>query len=352
MACAPDRSLPWWRLCSGSRPKSWSTMGMIFPELMRCPAASTLSCRMRCSPPASPRARALLARSCMRLSRSSHTPPAATLGLVQIDGEVFAYQMPTPTDQACLRTLIGIVNWNQDAPHFARLVARGLLGSTMITHTLGQGPVLSDGRSHGARLPAIRLPLGPVLQLATSITYATPNTIGVGVANWFALSDQDVSVHGPPCRLNAPAALILCSPDGQDDGDDWSGRSVLPSKRGSEPSRSPCRLLHHGHLAAWALQHERQRRRLDGSGPRTGITSHHHRLVATVRERLSQRVAHTAQHLRSRTYAWAGFPVAAIGAYFDPDRMSRFFHGAPLSSSSVLMTCRGFSFSRVVKRGR
>ncbi len=256
------------------------------------------------------------------------------MGLVLIDGEVFAYQVPTPADQASISNLVSHITWSdpRQLSCYARLVARGLLGSTAVDHTIGPGPLLSDYALHNARLSAMRLPLGPVLQLQTTIAFDPTS----GVSNWFTLSDQDATVPGLPCPLYAPSAL-LCSSSGlamemmgmngplthRSDKSVAAYPNQFPNQ-GQYTSASWLRGLYNTKVnpAAWSAQNA-------GQGYPPIVIGWWPRYASAYPDPTT--ITLTAQHLRSRFYAWFGLPVPAYGAYFDTVRRDTYFHGTNLA---------------------
>lgn len=240
------------------------------------------------------------------------------MGLVLIDGEVFAYQMLSAAD---LQT----VGLQANTPNYARLVARGLLGSTPSAHTIGQGPTLNDHRAHVPKLGAVRLPIGPVLQLANGSITCQSTASGGQPGSFITLSDQSATGGNPtPATLQAPAAMLV-SADGQtmemvgligpyqtnQNGAATAGDYITASwLRGMYGTQI--------NTAGW-----------NASGGQAGAPP----LVIGWWPRFPSALpngALTPQHYRSRAYAWLGLPVGMIGAYFDPARIQSYFPGMPM----------------------
>ena len=104
---------------------------------------------------------------------------ARDLGIVQIGGEVFAYERQHNPN--------GGPNWQ-----VVRLIGRGLFGSTPVAHV---GPE-----------PVVILPIGPVARLVQ----------GLGNGEQEVKLSQDWRKRSQTDEINAPAImLLLCSPDGK-----------------------------------------------------------------------------------------------------------------------------------------
>lgn len=238
------------------------------------------------------------------------------MGVVEIDGEVFAYRQPTASEASAVEAGLiaihgsapGIILYNaaqiQTNGLFARLIARGLLDIATggLPHTIGTGPVLPDGRFHRPVLSAKRLPLGPVLQLAQDVSNTT----------WFGLTDG----VAPAATLHAPAALI-CSADG-----DPANQEMLQliGPRVHHPAAIPAdplvntyttaawlRGLYNTPVGTWAA-----------TDPRPIVIGWWPRYPSAFP---ASPIPLTAMHFRSRTYAWIGFPITLSGAYVDPSRV-------------------------------
>ncbi len=144
-------------------------------------------------------------------------PGGPRMGLVRIDGEVFAYAQPTATDAAAIAngwptlTVVAPQQTMLGASCFAHLVGRGLLSDRPPSvHTIGSGsladnPRLPDGLLHTPLLSAVVLPLGPVRLLDG--TMAPSQWCGL-----LARADEsDLAPLWTP--MQAPQSLIA-SPDG------------------------------------------------------------------------------------------------------------------------------------------
>jgi hypothetical protein len=146
-----------------------------------------------------------------------------SMGLVAIDGEVFAYQYPTAAEAAEIS--ITAVAVQSSFPGmagvtaqvvlsngcFARLIGRALLssGSGGIAHLIGSENLmectdLPDGMPHNPLLTAIRLPVGPVRQLGVPVSATGSNP-------WFALhnhaAEPGVTPAARPLAMQLPRII-------------------------------------------------------------------------------------------------------------------------------------------------
>lgn len=236
------------------------------------------------------------------------------MGLVMIDGEVFAYQRPTTQDEV---NIVGHADGSVTTSScYARLVARGLLGSTHRQHVIAPGPILSDGEPHPSRLPAVRIPVGPVLQLASSVTF-TGSPPG---SSFFELSDLDsTSQTPPPASLEAPAAMF-CSPDG---GTMEMLGLIGPNFRPGTSSNplDPNYEQNQGMYITASWLRGLYNTQLAAGWSHSAAANDFPPIVIGCWPRYPSALPHdglTSQHLRSRLYSWLDLPVATPGAYFDP----------------------------------
>lgn len=118
-----------------------------------------------------------------------NTIPWAT-GLILIDGEVFAWQRPTPAELNSVQLAIAEIGdqSNANSSQTIKIIGRGLLGSDPIQHVLGgNAPSISDNKGHRPGLWALILPVGPVGMLATI------NTASNSAGEWWELTNgQDL----------------------------------------------------------------------------------------------------------------------------------------------------------------
>jgi hypothetical protein len=291
------------------------------------------------------------------------SPP--NTGLVVIDGEVFAYRALTQAE--ALRVVNGLttmlatpgydgstwpftvdLNGVQTSGYFARLIGRALLGSRESDHVIdstpGDGPYVTTGGGQGSDpatdppgppaklrplrpvLTATRLPLGPVLQVATDIQDQ----------QWFTLTDGTFDANGnaKAAILYAPAALV-CSPGWGAAGIPAAPMEMLqlvgpkvhhgvdqrppPLGYGADPdanrySTAPwLRGLYNTARQNWTggWSEEAAVPIVIGWWPR----------YPSALPRATAGTPLLPQHYRSRTYAWVGFPFSLYGAYYDPDRL-------------------------------
>ncbi len=272
------------------------------------------------------------------------------MGLVRIDGEVFAYAPPTPADAAAIAAGWGALSSvapQQGLPSggvlgsgcFARLVGRGLLSdSPPSAHTLGAGalsdsPQLPDGLLHTPLLSAIALPLGPVRLLDSTLANGP---LGSPTA-WYGLlaSADDPSQARQWTPMQAPLVLVastdgairevmqLIGPHGPDAASPSlsGGYCTAPWLRGLDNTGVP----NLNDAADWTGSNGRLQAVMIGWWPRYPSA-------------LAADPSHRAQELRSRAFAWAGFPVAVIGGYWDAGHRGRLappFDAMPLISLSA-----------------
>jgi len=280
------------------------------------------------------------------------------MGLVQIDGETFAYQLPNANDQASVIAALTALQAQpgysgiqvpvsiSGNPYFARLVARGLLGSSVgtIKHIIpgaADGPILNTlsaanptlTYTHAPILEALRLPIGPVLQVQDTITPTTGTTAG----SWFALRDQTPATGStiPPSAFYAPAALISSA-----DGTAIEMMQLIGPKlhRGITAQQAAADTDAGKYAtASWlrGLYNTSTTSTWAGTDPRPVVIGWWPRYASALP---SPSTALTDQHLRCRSYAWLGIPAASYGAYFDAARVATLpapFSGMPLAQVDV-----------------
>ena len=262
------------------------------------------------------------------------------MGLVQIDGETFAYQVPNANDQASVAAALATLQsqpgytgiTNPGGSYFARLVARGLLGSSFgsakhIIPGAADGPVListylplpavSLTYTHAPILEALRLPIGPVLQLQDTITPTTGTSPGA----WFALRDQTPASGATPtpATLYAPAALISSA-----DGAAIEMMQLIgPNLHRGMTTQQAAADTDNGKYAtaSWlrGLYNTTTTSSWSGSDPRPVVIGWWPRYASALP---SPSTALTNPYLRCRSYSWLGLPAAAFGAYFDATRVA------------------------------
>ncbi len=241
------------------------------------------------------------------------------MGLVAIDGEVFAYQTPSNADFATIAANQGLNAQQIQATlqQWARLVARGLLGSTFTgTHILNA----SNGMGRNALLSAVRLPIGPVLQLQSPIQPGAN-----GATGWFALCDQASSNNPAATTLYAPQSMIV-NPDGTAPEMLALIGPKIHHPEPSLPSNPPDPQIGQYCTASWirGLYNSASGAPASWNGqasdaPQPIVIGWWPRYASALP---AVGTTLTAQHLRSRTYSWVGLPFAVSGGYFDPLRVA------------------------------
>jgi hypothetical protein len=219
------------------------------------------------------------------------------MGLIMINGEVFAFDRNS--------------NPSGGRDNEALLVGRGLLGSVPAPHN---GPE-----------PYTILPIGPVARIDGTLTDQT----------WFHFYDADRTGQTPPrnwVHFDAPAVMV-CDPAGSPAG----GQPTLevlqvigPRKETDPPYQTNKPTYPWYSTAPWlrglynTVQHS--------WGPGAGGLSP---IAIGFWPRYPSALPNTgvtAQHYRSRTYGWVGFPLSLTAARFDP----ALFAADPIASVSVL----------------
>ncbi len=253
------------------------------------------------------------------------------MGLVDIDGEVFAYQQLSDADALMIAGKYNLLPENATNPTdqnqvkngglFAKLVGRGLLvvDTGVYTHVIPDGPLVANNQIRRPLLSAKRLPVGPVLQLAEALT----------AGSWFAL--QDAIPVGPiqPRTLFAPAALF-CDPTGVVAKNEVI-QLIGPKFHRDYPVGSPMAQEGKYTTAAWLRGMYNTPVAGSWSGaadPKPIVIGWWPRLPSAL-----PNGALTKEHFRSRSYAWVGFPFSLYGAYFDQTRIAML--PAPYSTMSL-----------------
>jgi hypothetical protein len=182
------------------------------------------------------------------------------LGLMQIGGEVFAYERQLPSSSE------------------VKLIGRGLLGTGTVDHT---GPE-----------PILILPIGPVGRLTKPLQATGPVSLSISSNNGNTNEE-----------LNAPA-LMLCSPDGKNmelfampdhQTTPWLRGMYNTKVQGAWPGGSANSSLVIGWWPRYPSGHPIQNHEAWGGG------------------NPQQRNA----LLRNRMYAWMGFPIRFYDTYFN-----------------------------------
>ncbi|MBA3710384.1 MAG: hypothetical protein H0W83_16370, partial [Planctomycetes bacterium] len=277
------------------------------------------------------------------------------MGLVLIQGEVFAYQRPSEIEAAAVATRLASLQATTDFTGiavytaaevrnngmFAKLIARGLLdvidrGTVGTTHTIADGPVIDTGlrAPHRPLLEAIRLPLGPVLRCANDITASA----------WHILTDVDTSAPSPVpvLPLNAPAAL-MCSAGGETEKAEilqFIGPNLRVIRLGdTNPDQGKyttadwLRGLYNTNVNTWAAADSPL---VIGWWPRYASA-------------LPTADSTVTQHFACRSYAWVGFPTTVYGGYFLKGLLDSFpttgpfpYRGEPMAEVVVSEHFKGF----------
>ena len=268
------------------------------------------------------------------------------MGLVRIDGEVFAYRQLSNAEaqttfagkQAIGTTYPGesqdfsTSDALKNSQRFAKLIGAGLLDDVdalSLPHSLPKGPQLADLRPHRGMLPSVCLPMGPVAQIKAPITDNTWWTLFSGYGtNGGTEYERHEELDAPyiyACDRNGTAAnaqvMAMAGPR-------LEPRTIAPNTSVTDAwyaSAPWLRGLYHtdvtmGNTAdAIAI----------GWWPRYPSA-----MPATIPSSLtpSQREA----YYRSRAFAWAGFPFALRNARFDAGLINGF--GVKVAEADVLPT--------------
>ncbi len=252
------------------------------------------------------------------------------MGLVEIDGEVFAFQQLNPVavsaDAAALAALRAAslaldadASWNggQSRRQVVKLVGRALLGSEGRIHLITSEtptPTTVVVEPLFAPLPIQMLPIGPV--------YDIPDADQID-SGWFSFSDGEMDANKKliPKVLQAPA-LVICNPDGSIASTGTNLESLFPAgpdRNQGIPNMAvfvPNPNYNKYHTAEWlrGLYNTTRRSWTTGTLPPLAV-GWWPRYPSAMPE---SAVTLTAQHYRSRVYSWAGFPWHLHRMRFDP----------------------------------
>ncbi|MBA2479720.1 MAG: hypothetical protein H0V44_03580, partial [Planctomycetes bacterium] len=242
------------------------------------------------------------------------------LGLVLIDGEVFAYQQLNEPEGSAIAA--AMVTLKADPNHtgigiytaadirvnglFAKLIARGLIdaGDGGLIHTISDGPIiLQDGTRRPRRplLEAIRLPLGPVLRLNDPLV----------ARQWATLTDSDI-VPVPVMKLNAPSAMF-CTPAGKADEVELIqliGQNRRATSTGFPPVPVPNPDEGKYTTVDWLKGLYNTKKRTWTAADKAIVIGWWPRYASAMPQ------TPTKEHYACRSYAWVGFPVTVYGGYF------------------------------------
>jgi hypothetical protein len=251
------------------------------------------------------------------------------MGLVLIDGEVFAYERPTASDAiaiaqrlATMQSTNGLTNIASIAPitagdvqtsgYYGRLIARAQLGNAIggFSHSVGDpsdGPYLPSPFQwpHWPILPATRLPLGPVLMVGEDVSQP-----------WFRLVAQMPESGSPlPAATTMNAPNVLISSAAGYPGTQEVVQLVGPKiHHPSPPPTTPDPDAGDYALAPWLRGlYNTPSTATWGSGSVPSIAIGWWPRYASALPH--DAATTTAAHYRSRTYAWVGFPFALYGMY-------------------------------------
>jgi hypothetical protein len=268
----------------------------------------------------------------------------AKMGLVDIDGEVFAYQQLGAVDAATILAAVQaqvaafpagqnpyawanppVVNQASDVigdGYFAKLVARGLLDTdagAVADATCGYAHMISDagpGEPHHRVIPASILPLGPVWQLAPNQTITDGQFFGftndangdiVDTVPAIRTTAMVIPENGDQSRAEM---LQLLGPDVHGE----PGNPALPN-----PNLGEFTTAHWLHgmynsvpaTAAWAATNNPI---FIGWWPRYASS-----LPAD-----DGNASPTVEQFRCRSFAWVGFPVTVAEGFFWPKLLATF----------------------------
>ena len=262
------------------------------------------------------------------------------MGLVEIDGEVFAFQQLNPLatdteglrDKAAIAFLRGkglILDANTDAewietPKLSRrqvvkLVGRALLGSVGKTHIItseipAPAPALMPLY---APLRMQMLPIGPV--------FSIPDADKID-GDWFSFTDGRVFSNDAskrlPSALRAPA-LVICDADGTASTNIESlfpaGPDIhqnIPDRTLPPPTPTPNPNFMKHHTANWLRGLYNTTEKSWSSSPLPPLAIGWWPRYPSA---MPSTTTLTAQHFRSRVYSWAGFPWHLQRMRFDPN---------------------------------
>jgi hypothetical protein len=273
------------------------------------------------------------------------------LGLVEIDGEVFAYEQLSEAEATAVESTMtaqkasdpsnfsGLAVPNaasiRSDGYFAKLIARGLLDATntFYQHDIMPGPALIVSGSgtqfapHRTVLTAIRLPLGPVLRLNDALT----------VHKWATLTDSDGTVLPVPATplRGAPAALF-CKPTGNIDDAEMI-QLIGPNKRATMTGfpGTPVPNLDEGKYttADWIKGMYNTKKRAWTAADKAIVIGWWPRYASA----LPASGSAAKEHFSSRSFAWVGFPATVYGGYFSKGLLASFPSTGPFPYQTETM---------------
>lgn len=246
-------------------------------------------------------------------------------GLVQIDGEVFAYRRGASANQAVL-------------------IARGLLGSEKTAHALtiasGATATSVSGRTVAPWIPAVPIPMGPVAELCSPLPqggYAAGtasagfDVIEVAYANFykdpleFTTAQQESYADDPRLIMRSPFVLIH---DPSDNAKIEITRLLNRPASTQRLTASWLRGLYGTTDQDWTSIPYDPGDRVGSwtptdPGPQSVKTQNKGELNPIIigwwpRYAPGLAASPTVEALRSRSFAWAGFALRLSGARFDP----------------------------------